>query len=102
MSYLVYIAWLGAAGVALLWLRDARILWRTGLPGYRTAAYRGVLYTALALAGVGIAYASSLELAGLGLILLALYLQGRDRRERVWTNESTLQRAIGQASRKQR
>ena len=61
MSYLVYVAWFGAAAVALLWLRDARIFWRTGLAGYRTAAYRGVLYTALALAGVGVSYAKQVE-----------------------------------------
>ncbi len=102
MSYLVYVAWFGAAAVALLWLRDARIFWRTGLPGFRTAAYRGVAFTALALAGVGVSYVESLELVGLGLILLALYLQGRVARERIWTTESTLDRATGLAPRKQR
>jgi hypothetical protein len=102
MSYLVYVAWFGAAAVALLWLRDARIFWRTGLAGYRTAAYRGVLFTALALAGVGVSYAEQVELIGLGLILLALYLQGRVERERIWTTESTLDRATGLAPRKQR
>jgi len=102
MSYLVYIAWFGAAVVALLWVRDARIFWRTALPGYRSAEYRGVLYTALALAGVAVSYAAQLELLGLGLILLALYLQGRVEREQVWTNESTFDRAIGNAPRKQR
>ncbi|MEN6341677.1 MAG: ABC transporter permease [Methanospirillum sp.] len=102
MSYLVYVAWFGAAAVALLWLRDARIFWRTGLPGYRTAAYRGVAFTALALVGVGVSYVESIELVGLGCILLALYLQGRPGRERVWTTESTLDRATGRAPRKQR
>ncbi len=102
MSYLVYVAWFGAAAVAFLWLRDARIFWRTGLAGYRTAAYRGVLFTALALAGVGVSYAEQVELVGLGLILLALYLQGRVERERIWTTESTLDRALGNVPRKQR
>ena len=102
MSYLLYVAWFGAAAVALLWLRDARIFWRTGLPGYRTAAYRGVVFTALALAGVGVTYVESLDVVGLGLVLLALYLQGRVGRERIWTTESTLERAVGNAPRKQR
>lgn len=102
MSYLVYIAWFGAAVVAFLWLRDARVFWRTGLAGYRAAAYRGVLFTALALAGVGASHAAQLELVGLGLVLLALYLQGRVERERIWTTESTLDRALGEAPRKQR
>jgi len=35
------------------------------------------------------------ELLGLGLILAALYLQGRVEREKVWTNEETLQRFLG-------
>lgn len=102
MSYLVSIAWFGAAAVAFLWLRDARIFWRTGLAGYRTAAYRGVLFTAVALAGVGVSYAEQVELVGLGLVLLALYLQGRVEREEIWTSESTLDRALGNASRKVR
>ena len=102
MSYLVYIAWFGAAAVAFLWLRDARVFWRTGLAGYRTAAYRGILFTALALAGVGVSYAEQVELVGLGLVLLALYLQGRVERERIWTTESALDRALGNAPRKQR
>ncbi|HOV67622.1 MAG TPA: ABC transporter permease [Methanoregulaceae archaeon] len=102
MSYLVYVAWFGASGVALLWLRDARIFWRTGLPGYRKAAYRGVACTALALAGVGVASIASLELVGLGLVLLALYLQGRVERERIWTTEPVLDRALGSARRQER
>ncbi len=102
MSYLLYVAWFGAAAVALLWLRDARIFWRTGLPGYRTAAYRGVVFTAIALVGVGVSYVESLDVVGLGIVLLALYLQGRPGRERIWTTESTLDRATGNAPRKQR
>jgi hypothetical protein len=102
MSYLLYVAWFGAAAVAILWLRDARIFWRTGLPGFRTAAYRGVAFTAVALAGVGVSYIESLDVVGLGIVLLALYLQGRVERERIWTTESTLDRALGSAPRKQR
>ena len=96
MSYLVYIALFGAAVVFFLWLRDARIFYRTGLPGYRKAAYRGVLFGALAILGVAVTIAS-LELLGLGLILAALYLQGRESRERVWTTEGTLDRMLGKA-----
>jgi len=96
MSYLVYVALFGAAVVFFLWLRDARIFYRTALPGYRKAAYRGVLYGALALLGVAVTI-FSLELLGLGLILAALYLQGRETRERVWTSEGTLDRVLGKA-----
>jgi hypothetical protein len=42
MSYLTYVAVFGAAVTIFLWLRDARIFFRTGLAGYRKAAYWGV------------------------------------------------------------
>ncbi len=94
MTYLVYIAMFGAAVTVFLWLRDARIFFRTGLPGYRKAAYHGVVYGAIATLGVMLAV-SLLELLGLGLILGALYLQGRIEREKVWGSEGTLQRLLG-------
>jgi hypothetical protein len=96
MSYLVYIAIFGAAVVFFLWLRDARIFYRTGLPGYRLAAYRGVIFGAIALLGVAVAF-FSLELLGLGIILAALFLQGRDGREKIWTTETTMDRFLGKA-----
>ena len=94
MTYLTYVAMFGAAATLFLWLRDARIFFRTGLPGYRKAAYHGVMYGALATLGVVLAV-STLELLGLGLILGALYLQGRIVREKVWEREETLQRFLG-------
>ena len=99
MSYLVYIALFGAAVVFFLWLRDARIFYRTGYAGYRKAAYRGVLYGALALVGIAVTGWSSLELLGLGLILAALYLQGREAREKIWKNEGTMDRLLGNVPR---
>jgi hypothetical protein len=96
MSYLTYIALFGAAVTVFLWLRDARIFFRTGLPGYRKAAYHGVIYGALATLGI-VLTVSTLELLGLGLILGALYLQGRIVREKVWEREGTLQRFLGSA-----
>jgi len=86
----------GTAAVLFLWLRDARIFFRTGLPGYRSAAYRGVLYGALGTLGFLVTLTMpALELLGLGLILGALYLQGKVEREKVWTNEGTLERFLG-------
>ena len=91
----------GAAAVIFLWLRDARIFFLTGLSGYRKAAYWGVLYGALGTFGVLCTIAGdTFELLGLGLILAALYLQGRMTREKVWTgNESTLERTLGSVKR---
>ncbi len=98
--YLTYIAGFGVAVTAFLWLRDLRIFSRTGLPGYRKAAYSGIMYTALALLGCFItSMTEDWVLLGLGLILLALYLQGRVERERVWHTEDTIQRLLGSVER---
>ena len=100
MSYLIYVAMFGTAAVLFLWLRDARIYFRTGLPGYRKAASYGVGYGALAsLGGAFTLTMPDFELLGLGLILAAMYLQGRVVREKVWGNEDTFTRFIGSASR---
>jgi hypothetical protein len=86
----------GTAATLFLWLRDARIFFRTGLPGYRKAAYHGVLYGALAsLGSMCTLTMPALELLGLGLILAALYLQGKIEREKVWKDEGTLDRFLG-------
>ena len=101
MSYLLYVAMFGAAVVIFLWLRDARIFFRTGLSGYRKAAYWGVLYGALATFGVicTMLLAALTEMIGLGFILAALYLQGRHKREPVWKKEGTLDRLLGSVAR---
>ena len=100
MSYLIYVAMFGAGAVLFLWLRDARIYFRTGLPGYRKAAYHGVGYGALAsLGGAFTLTMPDFELLGLGLILAAMYLQGRIVREKVWGNEDTFTRFIGSVPR---
>jgi hypothetical protein len=55
-----------------------------------------VLYTALATLGLQVtAFAPGFELLGLGLVLLALYLQTNRKKEKIWTSESTLERFLG-------
>ncbi|MDD4127829.1 MAG: ABC transporter permease [Methanomicrobium sp.] len=98
-SYLIYIALFGVAVVTYLWLRDARIFFRTGFAGYRKSAYYGVFYTALSLTGLLFEF-RGYELIGLGLILLALYLQGKTDREKsqIWSKETTMtDRILGKA-----
>jgi len=103
MSYLIYVAAFGTLSVIFLWLRDARIYYRTGLSGYRLAAYWGVLYSALALLGVQVTvYVPAFELLGLGLILLALYLQVNRKKEYVWKNEGSFERLFGSVQLKKR
>ena len=96
MTYLIYVAMFGTAATVFLWLRDARIFFRTGLPGYRKAAYYGVLYGALATLGSMVTLTMpAFELLGLGLILASLYLNGKIGREKVWKDEGTLERFLG-------
>jgi hypothetical protein len=100
MTYLIWVAVFGTAVTLFLWLRDARIFFRTGLPGYRKAAYRGVLHGALASLGLMVALTMpDFELLGLGLILAAMYLQGKEAREKVWKDEGTLERFLGSVPR---
>lgn len=104
MSYLVYVAAFGALAVFFLWFRDARIFLRTGLPGFRKGAYQGVLFGALAILGIAFAVWSTerfpTEILGLGVILGALYLQGRVPREKIWKTESWWERLTGDVPRK--
>jgi len=96
MTYLIFVAMFGTAATLFLWLRDARIFFRTALPGYRKAAYHGVLFGALASLGYLVTLTmESFELLGLGLILAALYLQGKIGREKVWKDEGTMERFFG-------
>jgi hypothetical protein len=99
MSYLVFVAGFGAFVTYLLWGRDVRIFFRTGLPGYRAASYHGVAYATISLIALDIALFWN-EIVGLGLILLALYLQGRERREKVFTGEPAIDRLLGKAGRR--
>jgi hypothetical protein len=97
MSYLLSVAGFGALVTCLLWGRDVRIFLRTGLPGYRAAARHGLVCTTLALIALDVAIIFD-EIVGLGLILLALYLQGREKREKVFSgHEPTLDRLLGRA-----
>jgi hypothetical protein len=98
MSYLIYVAIFGEVAVIFLWVRDARIYFLTGFQGYRKAAYWGIVYGALATFGVACTM-FVLELLGLGLILAALYMQGRIDREKIWSNEGTMERLLGSVKR---
>jgi hypothetical protein len=100
MSYLIFIAGFGVAVTYFLWLRDVRILFRTGLPGYRAAVHHGVAYALLALIGLNVALVWD-EIVGLGIILLALYFQGREKREKVFSGEEpALDRFLGRTGRR--
>ncbi len=87
-TYLLYVTIFGVIGVAFLWLRDARIFYRTGDQTYRKAAYMGVLFTAFA--SMGIYFAQQIdEFLGMGIVLIAFYLQGRLERNKLFNPGAT-------------
>ena len=101
MSYLVFVGIFGLASVIFLWLRDARIFFRTGLPGYRKASYWGVAYGAVASLGFQVVwFAPDYEILGLGLILGALYLQVNREKEKIWNGEPAIDRFLGTVPRR--
>ena len=99
VDYLFYIALFGAITCFFLWLRDIRVYLRTGLPGYRRAARMGVFHTALSTAGAGeILLLPSVDILGIGIMLLGLYLQGKEERENAFsTAQPVLERCLGKA-----
>jgi len=100
MTILFPISLFGAAACIFLWLRDIRIWARSGLPGYRKAARKGVLHTALATAGAGIVWFwPEASILGTGIVMLALYFQGKEVKEKIWTNEPAITRFFGSVPR---
>ena len=101
MDILFLVTCFGDAVVIFLWIRDLRIYGRTGQSLYRRAALRGVIWMALASAGIAAGFFGQLFL-GIGLVLAALYLQGRDEREKIWSDEGNLERFFGAVKTKKR
>lgn len=100
MTILFPISLFGVIVCLFLWLRDIRIWVRSGLPGYRNAARKGVLQTALATAGAGIIWSwPQVAILGTGVVMLALYLQGKEVKEKIWTNEPAISRFFGSVPR---
>ena len=101
MDILFLVTCFGAAVVIFLWIRDLRIYGRTGRTLYRRAAVRGVIWMALASVGIVSAFFAQ-PFLGIGLVLAALYLQGRDKREKIWTSEGNMERFFGAVKTKKR
>ena len=100
MSILFLISVFGMIVCFFLWLRDIRIWTRSLLPGYRKASIHGVYQTALATTGAGIVYLwPEVSILGTGVVLLGLYLQGKEEREKIWTDEPAITRFFGSVPR---
>ena len=90
----VYIAAFGFVVIIFLTLRDIRIYHRTKLESYRKGALRGMLAGALALIGMGVT-AENPQI-GLTIVIVAIYINGKGRREDVFGDAPLLKRLLGE------
>ncbi len=96
MASLIYlsIAAFGFFVIIFLTLRDIRIYHRTKLESYRKGALRGMLAGALALVGMGITDAN--PSIGLTIVLVAVYINGKGKREDVFGDAPLIKRLLGE------
>lgn len=94
-----YIAAFGFVSIMFLTLRDIRIYHRTKIVSYRKGALRGMIAGALALIGMIVTIQSpdSLQMAQIGLtiILVAVYINGKGKREDVFGDAPMINRVLG-------
>lgn len=91
----VYISAFGFVSIIFLTLRDIRIYHRTKIESYRKGALRGMLAGALAL--VGMAVTAGNPSIGLTITLVAIYFNGKGKREDVFGDAPLLKRVLGEA-----
>ncbi len=93
MSY-EYIAAFGFVVIIFLTLRDIRIYHRTRIESYRKGALRGMIAGALALVGMGVTAEN--PSIGLTITLVAVYINGKGRREDVFGDAPLIKRVLGE------
>ncbi len=96
MNIYVYIALFGFAAIIFLTLRDIRIFHRTKIESYRKGALRGMV--AGALAWVGMVVTLGNPSIGLTIVLVAIYLNGKGKREDVFGNAPLAKRVLGETT----
>lgn len=92
----VYIAAFGFVAIIFLTLRDIRIYHRTRIESYRKGALRGMVAGALALIGMSITEAN--PSIGLTITLVAVYINGKGKREDVFGEAPLLKRVLGETT----
>lgn len=92
-----YIAAFGFLSIIFLTLRDIRIYHRTKIISYRKGALRGMIAGAMALIGmiVTIEYPDNPQV-GLTIILVAVYINGKGKREDVFGDAPVIKRVFGE------
>jgi hypothetical protein len=92
----IYIAAFGFAAIIFLTLRDIRIYHRTRIESYRKGALKGMAAGALAL--VGMAITAGNPSIGLTIVLVAVYINGKGRREDVFGDAPLMKRVLGETT----
>ncbi len=94
-----YIAAFGFFAIIFLTLRDIRIYHRTRIESYRKGALRGMIAAALALVGMDVtaAYPENPSI-GLIIVFVAVYLNGKGKREDVFGNAPLIKRVLGETT----
>ncbi len=92
----IYIAAFGFAAILFLTLRDIRIFHRTKIESYRKGALRGMI--AGALAWIGMIVTLGNPSIGLTIVLVAVYLNGKGKREDVFGNTPLIKRVLGETT----
>ncbi len=92
----VYIAAFGFFSIIFLTLRDIRIFRRTKIESYRKGALRGMLAGVLALVGLNVTVVN--PSVGLTITLVAVYLNGKGKREDVFGDAPLMKRVLGETT----
>ncbi|VVB95151.1 Uncharacterised protein [uncultured archaeon] len=93
----VFISIFGFVSIIFLTLRDIRIYHRTKFESYRKGALRGMIAGALALVGMGVTAANpDNPQIGLTIVLVAVYLNRKGKREDVFGDAPMIKRVLGE------
>ncbi len=94
-----YIAAFGFFAIIFLTLRDIRIYHRTRIESYRKGALRGMIAAAIALVGMDVtaAYPENPSI-GLVIVFVAVYINGKGKREDVFGNAPLIKRVLGETT----
>ncbi len=99
MNIYLYIALFGFATIIFLTLPDIRIFHRTKIESYRKGALRGMVAGALAWIGLVVTAANpDNPVIGLTIVFVAIYLNGKGKREDVFGNAPLAKRVLGETT----
>ncbi len=93
-----YIAAFGFLSIMFLTLRDIRIYHRTKIVSYRKGALRGMMAGALAIIGMGVTIEN--PQIGLTIMFVAVYVNGKGKREDVFGDAPVIKRVLGETKKK--